>query len=37
MQPADWDMWWRMQRAGVKMGFLDRVTYVHYAEAQWRN
>ena len=37
MQPADWDLWWRMHRAGVSMGFLDRATYVHYAEAQWRN
>jgi glycosyltransferase involved in cell wall biosynthesis len=37
MQPGDWDLWWRMHRAGVKMGFVDHVTYVHYAEAQWRN
>ncbi len=37
MQPGDWDLWWRMHRAGVKMGFLNRVTYVHYAESQWRS
>jgi glycosyltransferase involved in cell wall biosynthesis len=37
MQPGDWDLWWRMRRAGVAMGFLDHVTYVHYAETQWRN
>jgi hypothetical protein len=36
MQPADWDMWSRMRKAGVNMGFLDRVTYIHYAETQWR-
>jgi len=36
MQPADWDLWSRMQRAGVKMGFVDQVTYSHYAEARWR-
>jgi Glycosyl transferase family 2 len=36
MQPADWDMWSRMRKAGVKMGFLDQVTYIHYAEAEWR-
>jgi hypothetical protein len=36
MQPADWDMWSRMQKAGVIMGFLDQVTYIHFAETQWR-
>lgn len=29
--PADWEMWQRMQRAGVRMGFLDRITYFHFA------
>jgi glycosyltransferase involved in cell wall biosynthesis len=28
-EPNDWNLWRRMQRAGVRMGFLDRVTYVH--------
>jgi glycosyltransferase involved in cell wall biosynthesis len=29
-EPADWNMWKRMRRAGVSIGFLDRVTYLHY-------
>jgi hypothetical protein len=32
--PSDWDLWRRMVRAGVRIGFLDAVTYVHYAEAR---
>jgi glycosyltransferase involved in cell wall biosynthesis len=35
-QPGDWNMWQRMQRAGVRMGFVDQVTYVHYLEAHQR-
>lgn len=35
-QPGDWNLWLRMQRAGVRMGFVDRVTYVHYLEAYRR-
>lgn len=31
-EPADWNLWRRMQAAGVKMGFVDRVTYRHYLE-----
>jgi len=31
-QPGDWNMWNRMRRAGVKMGFVDKVTYRHYVE-----
>ena len=29
-EPADWNMWKRMRRAGVRIGFHDRVTYLHY-------
>ena len=29
-QPHDWNLWHRMQRAGVRMGFLDRVTYLYH-------
>jgi glycosyltransferase involved in cell wall biosynthesis len=36
MQPGDWELWSRMHRAGVRQGFLDRVTYIHFAETQWR-
>jgi hypothetical protein len=36
MQPGDWELWSRMKRAGVRMGFVDRVTYTHYAEEPWR-
>jgi hypothetical protein len=29
-EPGDWNLWRRMQRAGVRIGFLDEVTYLHY-------
>jgi Glycosyltransferase like family 2 len=29
-EPADWNMWKRMRRAGVRIGFHDHVTYIHY-------
>ncbi|MGA2527553.1 MAG: glycosyltransferase family A protein [Acidimicrobiales bacterium] len=29
-EPADWNLWQRMQAAGVKMGFVEHVTYRHY-------
>ena len=29
-EPADWNMWKRMRRAGVRIGFHDQVTYIHY-------
>lgn len=32
-EPGDWNLWKRMQRAGVKIGFLDDVTYAHYEHA----
>ncbi|GAA4965537.1 hypothetical protein GCM10023225_05800 [Kineococcus glutinatus] len=35
-EPADWNLWRRMQAAGVRTGFLDQVTYVHYLEAYKR-
>ena len=31
-EPADWNLWSRMQRAGVRMGFVDQVVTKHYAE-----
>lgn len=31
-EPADWNLWYRMAMAGVKMGFLDQVVYRHYRE-----
>lgn len=36
-EPGDWNMWHRMQAAGVKMGFVDHVTYRHYLEAHRRS
>jgi hypothetical protein len=30
-RPGDWDLWRRMERAGVRMGFLDELTYYHFA------
>ncbi len=35
-EPADWNMWRRMKAIGVRMGFLDRVTFVHHLEAYRR-
>jgi hypothetical protein len=32
-EPSDWNLWRRMQALGVRIGFLDRVTYVHYLGA----
>lgn len=29
-EPADWNMWRRMRKAGAKIGFLDKVVGVHY-------
>lgn len=34
--PADWELVRRMQRIGVRIGFLDQVTYRHYAESLQR-
>ena len=31
-EPADWNLWSRMQRAGVRMGFVDKIVTKHYAE-----
>jgi hypothetical protein len=36
-EPGDWNLWRRMQAAGVKMGFVDQVTYRHYLEAYTRS
>jgi glycosyltransferase involved in cell wall biosynthesis len=35
-EPGDWNLWHRMQAAGVKMGFVDQVTYRHYLETYRR-
>lgn len=35
-EPADWNLWRRMARAGVRMGFCPRVTYRHYLEGMAR-
>jgi len=29
-EPSDWNLWKRMQRIGVRMGFLDCMTYRYY-------
>jgi hypothetical protein len=29
-EPGDWNLWRRMERAGVRIGFLDELTYFHY-------
>lgn len=29
-EPSDWNLWKRMQRIGVRIGFVDHVTYRHY-------
>ena len=35
-EPSDWNLWRRMKRIGVRIGFLDRITYTHYLEAHGR-
>jgi glycosyltransferase involved in cell wall biosynthesis len=30
-RPGDWELWLRMRRAGVRMGYLDELTYYHFA------
>ena len=30
-EPSDWNLWKRMQRIGVRIGYVDHVTYRHYA------
>ena len=29
-EPSDWNLWNRMERAGVRIGYEDRVTYIHH-------
>lgn len=36
-EPGDWNLWRRMHNIGVRMGFVDHMTYVHYVEADQRN
>jgi glycosyltransferase involved in cell wall biosynthesis len=33
LEPSDWNMWKRMERIGVRMGFCDHLTYIHYLGA----
>ena len=35
-EPADWNRWRRMQEAGVRIGFLDKVVGKHYLEGTQR-
>ncbi len=35
-EPGDWNMWSRMRIAGVRMGFVDRVTYRYWPSSQGR-
>jgi glycosyltransferase involved in cell wall biosynthesis len=30
-RPGDWELWRRMSRVGVRMGYLDELTYYHFA------
>lgn len=32
-EPSDWNLWRRMQKVGVRIGFCDHLTYVHYLGA----
>jgi len=29
-EPGDWNLWRRMNAAGVRLGWLDELTYIHY-------
>ena len=35
-QPSDWNLWKRMRQIGVKIGFVDHITYRHYLRAYQR-
>lgn len=32
LEPTDWNLWRRMQQAGVRIGYLPEITYVHRVE-----
>lgn len=36
-EPGDWNLWRRMRDAGVRIGFADHLTYVHYLEGYKRD
>lgn len=36
-EPSDWNLWKRMRKAGVGIGFVDRLTYTHYLERYRRD
>jgi glycosyltransferase involved in cell wall biosynthesis len=33
LEPSDWNLWKRMDRIGVRIGFCDHLTYIHYLGA----
>jgi Glycosyl transferase family 2/Glycosyl transferases group 1 len=35
-EPNDWNLWRRMREAGVRMGYIPRIVFRHYAEARHR-
>lgn len=35
-EPSDWNLWKRMRNIGVRIGFVDRITYTHYLEGYRR-
>jgi len=35
-EPNDWNLWRRMEEAGVRMGFVDHVVFRHYMEGRHR-
>lgn len=35
-EPADWNLWRRMRQVGVRIGFVDHLTYRHYVETHRR-
>jgi len=37
LEGGDWNLWRRMQSAGVKMGFVDQVTYRYYPSSVHRS
>jgi hypothetical protein len=36
-EPSDWNRWKRMRAIGVRMTFLDQLTYIHYVESPHRS
>src|SRR5207302_3257825 len=34
-EPLDWNLWRRMSQIGVRIGFLNHLTYRHYWSPMW--